>query len=37
VLGAIVAAGLTLLVARRALQHGDAELRHWYGRHAGTG
>jgi hypothetical protein len=36
-LGAFAAAGLTLFVARQTLRHGDAELRQWYGHHAGAG
>jgi hypothetical protein len=35
-LGAAIAAWLTLATARRALCHGDAELRQWYGRNAGA-
>jgi hypothetical protein len=35
--GAAIAAWLTLTTARRTLCHGDAELRQWYGRHAGAG
>jgi hypothetical protein len=36
IVGAAVAAWLTVATARRALRHGDAELRQWYGRHAGA-
>jgi hypothetical protein len=36
VLGAAAAALVTIIVARRALRDGDAELRRWYDRHAGV-
>ncbi len=36
VAGAVVAAGVSLAVARRSLRNCDAELRRWYDRHCGV-